>query len=402
MKKAEVFKAALGKFHAWYGTPPRTAAYAPGRVEILGNHTDYNEGFVLSAAINFGTFFLASKCDADEQNGQFSCRLVAGDLMKEVIFPINNPRPFTNVSWPNYIMGVAAELAKGRSSGSIETAFKGLFFGNVPLGSGLSSSAALEISTGLALADLYGLTVESIDLARIGQKAEHDYVGAKTGLLDQISSLFGKKNHLVLTDFRTLEVQNVPLPSGICFLVCDTGTKHNLGESAYNERREACERAAEFFSSKLDHAVTALRDVSTDEWKKHSPGMDNAAAKRSSHVIGENSRVLKGKDLLESGALKSFGELMFKSHESSRVDFENSCAELDFLVDAAKENPNVLGARLSGGGFGGSAVMLVDPAEVSRIVAELNPRYEKRFGGKFEPRIIEASEGAHVVPLDTT
>lgn len=387
----KLFEEAQIKFKSWYGKPPTTAAYAPGRVEILGNHTDYNEGFVLSAAINYGTFFLA--CQNENNIESDSCRIVAGDLMEEVGFSLSRPKTATDHHWPNYIIGVASEMALRLSA---TTPFCGLFFGNVPLGSGLASSAALEMSTALALLDLNGISTDRIELAKIGQKAEHDYVGAKTGLLDQISSLYAIKDRLVLSDFRNLDVQTVPLPEDICFLVCDTGTKHSLGESDYNTRREACERATRFFSGRLDHPVSALRDVSLDEWKHYSTKMGTEEAKRSAHVIEENTRVLKGGALLKSGNTAAFGRLMYQSHNSSRNNFENSCTELDVLVKAASNINEVLGARLSGGGFGGSAVMLVNPADVGGIIQRLNAEYALKVGCEFTPFVIEASDGARV------
>ena len=365
-------------------------AYAPGRVEILGNHTDYNEGYVLSAAINYGTFFLA----AENDGGGDECRIVAGDLMEEARFSLSNPETATEHHWPNYIIGVGVEMSRRLSA---KKPFKGLFYGNVPLGSGLSSSAALEMSTALSLMNLNKLAIDRIELAKIGQKAEHEYVGAKTGLLDQISSLFAKKDMLVLSDFRNLDVQNVPLPTNVCFLVCDTGTKHSLGESDYNSRREACERATSYFSKHLDHPVMALRDVSLEEWNRHSHNMPSIEATRSAHVIEENTRVMQGKDLLSAGDIEAFGKLMFQSHESSRNNFENSCMELDVLVDAASEIEEVLGARLSGGGFGGSAVMLLKPEHVDDVVRRLNTRYAQKVGSEFTSRIIEASAGAQIM-----
>ena len=385
MVQQELYDAAVLKYRSWYGKDPTVAAYAPGRVEILGNHTDYNEGYVLSTAINFGTFFLLSPASGE------SCRIVAGDLMAEATFSLKASVVDKEHSWANYVLGVAAELALQHG---LDTSFDSLFFGNVPLGSGLSSSAALEMSTALALLLLNDRQVDRIDLARIGQKAEHDYAGANTGLLDQISSLYGKKDHLVMSDFRSLEIATVPLSPDVCFLICDTGTKHSLGESDYNTRRLACERAAEFFKAQLDHPVAALRDVSVEEWRALENRMDREDAKRSAHVIGENTRVLAGKDLLAGGNVGRFGQLMFESHESSRKNFENSCGELDIIVDAAAELAEVLGARLSGGGFGGSAVLLLRPDSVAAASSSIEKTYRSKSGLELKTHVIEASSGA--------
>lgn len=388
MENADLLEEALNKYAGWYGDKPSAIGYAPGRIEVLGNHTDYNEGYVLSAAINFGTFFLA----ATNQDG---CRLVAGDLMEEQQFAIHQKNPIPNTIWPNYVVGVASQLA---SEYNLTSGFKGLFFGNVPLGAGLSSSAALEMTTGMALSSLYSLELKKIELAKVGQRAEHQYVGAKTGLLDQISSLFGVKNQLVRTDFRSLDIDHLSLPVGIGFLVCDTGTKHSLGDSDYNTRREACERAAVYFAKVLKKKISALRDVSESDWKLHADKMETESARRSAHVIGENARVLKAAPLLKRGNVEEFGALMFQSHESSIHYFENSCPELDVIVAAARQHKKVFGARLSGGGFGGSAVLLIEKRHAEEISADLSIRYNRIFPKAFIPRFIEASDGACVIP----
>jgi len=383
-----VYEDAAAKFSAWFGRPHTTAAYAPGRAEVLGNHTDYNEGFVLSAAINLGTFFLAAPAETAQ------CRLVAGDIVKEVSFDVASPVPSSDDQWSNYVKGMLAGL---REQGSIETGFLALFLGNIPLGAGLSSSAALEMASGLALCSLYNMDIDRGALAAIGHKAEHEFAGVKCGMLDQISSLHGRDGQLVLTDFRSLEIRNVPLGEEVCFLMCNTGVKHSLVDSDYNERRQKCEEAALFFSSALEHPVSALRDVTLEEWQEHSPRMDQVAARRSAHVIGENTRVLQGADLLAEGNLLEFGSLMFESHASSRLNFENSCDELDFIVDRAQEYDGVMGARLSGGGFGGSAVLLTHPPEVDSVSEHLAAAYGGKFEHPCDIRVIKPSPGAAVI-----
>lgn len=400
----EIYDEVVCKFSDHYGRPHSVAAYAPGRIEVLGNHTDYNEGFVLSAAINLGTFFLAAPSD------DTTCRLMAADIMEEVAFDISSLSPCPvypecgrrersrraspDSIWSNYVKGVFAKLCE---RAQIKSGFLGMFLGNIPLGAGLSSSAALEMASGLALCSLYNVELERIELAKIGQAAEHEYAGVKCGLLDQISSLFGKENELVMSDFRSLQVQNIPLGKDACFLMCNTNVKHSLVDSEYNERRERCEAAAEFFSSVLDHPVSALRDVSWEEWEHHSLRMDPVTARRAAHVIGENTRVLKGKSLLIEGKLKDFGKLMFESHKSSEKNFENSCRELDFLVDTSRNIPEVLGARLSGGGFGGSAVVLVHPRDVEAVNKTLANSYEKEFGCPCDIRAVTPSSAAQVI-----
>lgn len=380
--------ALLAKYRSAFGRLPEVIAYAPGRVEVLGNHTDYNEGYVLSAAINYGTFFAAAPAVGA------GCRLIAGDLMAEVPFEVSSPQRTTENGWANYCKGVLAGL---QEVGPTPHGFDAMFLGNIPLGSGLSSSAALEMATGLTLARLFGMQVDTARMARIGQKAEHTFAGVKCGLLDQISSLCGKSGTLVETDFRTLAVKNVPMGDDACFLVCNTHAKHALVDGEYNARRHDCEVAAAHFAKVLPHPVTALRDVSFAEWQAHKRGLEARAAARAAHPIGENERVLNGAAMLSQGNLAAFGKLMFESHESSRHYFENSCEELDVVVDACRRIRGVLGARLSGGGFGGSVVALVEPAAAERIGGEISAAYAERFGSPCDVRVITPSDGAHLV-----
>ncbi len=388
MVNETVYNELMKKYRAHFGRDPEVVAYAPGRIEVLGNHTDYNEGFVFSAAINFGTFFAAAKSDTQE------CRLVAGDLMREVAFGVAGIEASTSDTWQNYVKGTLAGLAEVQE---VPCGFDGMFFGNIPLGSGLSSSAALEMCTGLALGKLYGIRVDNVALAKIGQKAEHVYAGCKCGLLDQISSLAGQAGKLVKTDFRTVAYETVEMGADACFLMCNTHAKHALVDGAYNRLREACEQAASHFARVLRHPVTALRDVSMAEWAIYKRGLPEAVANRAAHPIGEDERVLKGAELLAQGDLPGFGLLMFDSHESSRTLFENSCEELDAVVDAAKRIPGVLGARLSGGGFGGSVVVLVHPRDAETASAALANAYAAKFGNPCDVSVIRPADGAHIV-----
>jgi len=378
----------LKKFRAHFGREPEVIAYAPGRIEVLGNHTDYNEGFVFSAAINTGTFFAAAKRD------DAACRLVAGDLMKEVAFACTGIAPSSSDTWQNYVKGTFAGLTEGQPAAH---GFDGMFLGNIPLGSGLSSSAALEMCAGLALARLYGIETDTVSLARIGQKAEHLYAGCKCGLLDQISSLAGEAGRLVKTDFRSVTCETVAMGEEVCFLMCNTHAKHALVDGAYNRLRESCEQAAAHFASVLRHPVQALRDVSMTEWAIYRAGLPAEVADRAAHPIGENERVLRGAELLARGDTAGFGALMFDSHESSRVLFGNSCEELDAVVEAAKKIPGVLGARLSGGGFGGSVVVLIHPRDAETAAAALANAYAARFGAPCDVSVITPAAGARLI-----
>jgi galactokinase len=372
-----------------FGGAPHTVAYAPGRIEVLGNHTDYNEGYVLSAAIDLGI------CAAVSEGEKKQCVLSALDLAEEAGFDLPAKQPVRKPHWANYLIGVTSKLG---AEGKIAPGFNLTFAGDVPLGSGLSSSAALEVAAALALCSFFKFQPPKMTIAKICQQAENEFTGARCGLLDQISSLFGAEQALIFTDFRSLAVETTPLGAEVCFLMANTQVKHSLVESAYNERRASCEKAAQFFAAALDHPVRALRDVSPEELKKYSAGLDPVALKRAAHIIGENERVLEARRRLSAGKIKAFGRLMFESHQSSRVNFENSCAELDFIVQAASRLPLVFGARLSGGGFGGSAVLLVDPSAASEYAGVLGKSFLDEFKRPCDIRRILPSAGAQIMP----
>ena len=390
MLNQEIYDELVKKFEDMYGKKPDVVAYAPGRIEVLGNHTDYNEGYVFSAAIDKGTFFAASASDDD------SCELTAADLMETAKFTIGTVAPAKEMTWQNYVTGTFNWLFDGKPA-EAKHGWKGMFLGNIPLGAGLSSSAALEMCTVLALSKIYGIEKDRTTLAKIGQKAEHTFAGCPCGLLDQASSMYGESGALVKSDFRTNEFESVPMGDGVAFMMVKSNAKHALVDGAYASRRQACEDAAKYFAGVLRKPVTHLRDVTMAEWVLYRGGLSETTAKRAVHPIGEDERVLQGAALLEKGDLKGFGALMYDSHESSRNWFENSCEELDAIVDAAKAIPEVYGARLSGGGFGGSCCLLVDPSAADRIAAQISKEYKAKFGDEPTCSVIKPSEGAHLV-----
>ena len=390
MLNQEIYDELVKKFEDMYGKKPDVVAYAPGRIEVLGNHTDYNEGYVFSAAIDKGTFFAASASDDD------SCELTAADLMETAKFTTKTVAPAKEMTWQNYVTGTFNWLFDGKPA-EAKHGWKGMFLGNIPLGAGLSSSAALEMCTVLALSKIYGIEKDKTTLAKIGQKAEHTFAGCPCGLLDQASSMYGKAGALVKSDFRTNEFESVPMGDGVAFMMVKSNAKHALVDGAYASRRQACEDAAKYFAGVLRKPVTHLRDVTMAEWVLYRGGLSETTAKRAVHPIGEDERVLQGAALLEKGDLKGFGALMYDSHESSRNWFENSCEELDAIVDAAKAIPEVYGARLSGGGFGGSCCLLVDPSAADKIAAQISKEYKAKFGDEPACSVIKPSEGAHLV-----
>ncbi len=391
MLNQETYDKVVAAFAAKFGGAPATVAYAPGRIEVLGNHTDYNEGFVFSAAIDKGTFFAVSPAADD------TVTLVALDMDETYETKLGAVAPVKEgATWANYPLGTFNWLFDGEPA-KAGKGFRAVFGGNIPLGAGLSSSAALEMCTVLALAKIYGIEKDKVALAKIGQKAEHTFAGCPCGLLDQASSLFGQEGGLVKSDFRFCRFETVKMGDGVAFMMVKSNAKHALVDGAYASRRKACEDAAAFFKGRLRHAVTHLRDVTTAEWVLYKEGLDETQAKRAFHPIGEDERVLLGAQLLEKGDVAGFGALMFDSHESSRNWFENSCAELDTIVDAAKTVDGVYGARLSGGGFGGSCCLLVDPAKADAIAAAITAAYKAAHGDEPTCALIRPSAGAHLV-----
>ena len=393
MLNQEVYDKVVAKFAEKFGAKPEVVSYAPGRIEVLGNHTDYNEGYVFSAAIDKGTFFAVSPAD-DDKVTLVALDIAGGETYETTLGNVKKVE--SGATWANYPLGTFNWLFEGEPT-KAKNGFKAVFGGNIPLGAGLSSSAALEMATALALQKIYGTSFDKTTLAKIGQKAEHTFAGCPCGLLDQASSMYGQAGSLVKSDFRSNSFETVSMGPSVAFMMVKSNAKHALVDGAYASRRQACEDAAKYFAGVLRKPVTHLRDVTMAEWVLYRGGLSETTAKRAVHPIGEDERVLQGAALLAKGDLKAFGGLMYDSHESSRNWFENSCEELDAIVDAAKAIPEVYGARLSGGGFGGSCCLLVDPAAAEKIAAQISREYKAKFGDEPTCSLIQPSDGAHLV-----
>lgn len=380
----------IDSFAAAYSAKPAAYSRAPGRLEILGNHTDYNEGFVLSCATGQATEMAIAAIP-----GRI-CKLQNPPLKGEFTIDLDDmdtPRP---KDWTNYIKGVLVEL---RRRGVSYPAFEVLFKSSVPLSAGMSSSAALEMAFCMALKQLAGIDLPLPEWARVGQSVENVYLGLKSGLLDQFSSLYGKKDSFILCDFRSVEVlKTVTMPSGWKIVVANTMVKHNLVESDYNQRRESCERATKVIQGKFPQVKT-LRDVSSAMLEECKSILDHTDYLRAKHVVGEDERVMKGVELLEAGKVEEFGALWFQSHESSRDCFENSCPELDVLVELAHTIPGCVGARLSGGGFGGISIHLVRESEAQNYCERLAAAYKLKTGKTIETVICSIGDGASAESL---
>ncbi len=337
-------------------THDTVSAWAPGRVELLGNHTDYNEGVVLGAAISRGICICGVKSDR-------SIRLTSPNFGDVEVRP-TELRPLQERRWANYILGVADEL---RNLNVPIRGFTADVSGDLPIGAGLSSSAALELATALFLLKLFPARLAPLEIAKACQRAEHRYVGVRSGLLDQVTSLFGRADHAVFFDCRTEEIRCVPFPAELALIIAESSKKRELAQSEYNLRVEETHAAARAFG------VRALRDVSSAELDRRSD-LSALLRRRASHVICENERVWRAVKLLETGDGVGFGKLMNESHESSRQNFENSTPELDLLVSIAQALPGVLGARLTGAGFGGATVTLCERPRAHQVAAELSRR----------------------------
>jgi galactokinase len=370
-----------------YGREPRLFR-APGRVNLIGEHTDYNDGFVLPMAIDRET--LVAACERDDRR----VRAFSLNLNEGVEFDLDHPGRRQRGLWLDYLEGVAWALEQGgvRLKGAdlmIES--------DVPLGAGLSSSAALEVSVGLALASVSGREVEKATLALIGQRAEHEYVGTQCGIMDQLVAALGQEGHALLIDCRSLQAKPVPIDTTrVSIVICDSEVKHELSSSEYNTRRAECERGVELLREAMP-GIRALRDVSLEDFERHQERLPETVRKRCRHVITENERTLRAAEALGSDDLEEMGRLMRLSHISLRDDYEVSCAELDLLVEIAGNFQGCLGARMTGGGFGGSTVNLVSRDALPRFQELISKEYPRVTNITPHIYVSEAGAGAKEV-----
>jgi galactokinase len=372
-------------FFALYGTQPRVFS-APGRVNLIGEHTDYNEGFVLPMAIERRAYV------AGAPNGTSKIRVKSLTLGQSVELDLQHPGPKRRGVWVDYVEGTARALLD-RGLPVVGTDL--LIDSNVPAGAGVSASAALELGVGIALAVLGGTPApDRVQLALAGQAAEHQYVGTMCGIMDQYIAALGREDAALLIDCRTLETQSVPIKlADVSVLVCDTRVKHELSSSEYNLRRAECLRGANILAKSLP-GVRALRDVSAADFERVAAQLPEVVRQRCRHVITENARTLSAAAALKSGDLHEMGRLMSQSHVSLRDDYQVSCIELDVAVEAAAAQPGVYGSRMTGGGFGGCTVTLVDNSAIERVSAAVKGAFQAR--GWKEPELFPstACEGA--------
>lgn len=357
---------------------------APGRVNLIGEHTDYNDGFVLPTAINFSTWITLTP-PADNHLEIFS-----ENFNEQITVPLGDADIKPRGHWSDYVIGVAVVLQKaGHSLRGAHLKIRS----EVPIGSGLSSSAALEVATACALVANSNLNIDRLELAKLCRRAENEFVGARVGIMDQFVSLHGKANKALLLDCRSLDYKLLPMTTEAHLIVCNTMVKHELASNEYNERREQCEAGVKHLAQMLPN-VTALRDVTLEQLEKYGKDMPGVIYQRCRHVVTENARVLEAGEALVRDDLNRFGQLMYESHRSLRDDYEVSCEELDLMVELASKTTGVYGARMTGGGFGGCTVNLVARGHEEKFKRFVAEGYERETKLKPEIFVCEPANGA--------
>ncbi|RZK58499.1 MAG: galactokinase [Pedobacter sp.] len=360
---------------------------SPGRINIIGEHTDYNGGLVMPAAINKAVYVAISSRNDRE------IHLFSETYQEKHISSINAVSK-SEKSWANYILGVVDELLK---RGFKISGFNLYLYGNVPLGAGLSSSAAIECATAYALAKLHQLAISNMDLALIAQKAEHEFAGVNCGIMDQFASVFGKQNYAMMLDCRTLTHEYIPIQlDGYKLVLFNTNVKHNLSDSAYNDRRKQCEQGVAWV--KAHHpSVQFLRDVSEEMLTAHVLPKNVEVYTKCLYVVTEIERVNMARNALKKGDLNELGKLMLETHEGLSKAYEVSCEELDYLVDQVKDLDEVLGARMMGGGFGGCTINIVKDEAIDELIEKISKLYYNKFNLTLSSYVVETGNGSEVI-----
>ncbi len=365
-----------------FNSSPQFIVRAPGRVNLIGEHTDYNDGFVLPMAIDRAVWIaLSPRMDSQ-------VRIRSLDLGEDSVFDLNSLTK--GEGWAEYIKGVANELQK---AGHMLSGFDGAITGDIPRGAGLSSSAGVELATARAFSIISDIEWDAPQMARHAQKAENEWVGVNCGIMDQMASAASMEGYALFLDCRTLEYEHAPLPENISIVILDTSTRRGLVDSAYNERRSQCEEAARWFG------VAALRDVSPEMFlqSKAEHDLSQVVMKRARHIISENARVLEAVQVMKAGNIKRLGELFNASHDSLRDDFEVTNDALNIMVNCAREQESCYGARMTGAGFGGCAVALVEKENAQEFTNAVSAAYRQRSGLEASIYVCKASSGASII-----
>ncbi|HKW65247.1 MAG TPA: galactokinase [Candidatus Acidoferrum sp.] len=364
---------------------------APGRVNLIGEHTDYNDGFVLPAAIEFYCW-VAAAARADRK------LVIHSENVNETVEAnLDSISPAGKNHWASYPLGVAWAL---QGAGNRLRGANLLISGDVPLGAGLSSSAAIEVAVGFALLHQGGVSIDRTELAKLCQKAENEFVGARCGIMDQFIACHGKASFALLLDCRSLEFQLAQLPAGLRLVICNTMVKHELASGEYNRRRAECEEGVRKLQRVLP-GIRALRDVTLAQLETHRALLNATVYSRCRHVVTENDRTMEAIRVLNDRQLSALGRLMAESHRSLRVDYEVSCKELDLMVEIASRQPGVIGARMTGGGFGGCTINLVESGAVDAFKQNVAARYHAQTGLQLEIYVSPAAAGAQQVQISS-
>jgi len=369
------------RFQELYGEGCRLF-HAPGRINLIGEHTDYNDGFVMPAAINLSCWVAVAPTD------NRAIQVHSFNFQESRVFDLDRPRRLGN--WSDYIQGVAIMLER---SGYRLPGAKMLIWSDVPIGSGLSSSAALEIAGGLALLDTQPSSCDRARLALDCQRAENDFVGARCGIMDQFISSQGKAGHALMLDCRSLQPRFIPFPEDLCLVICNSLVKHDIAAGEYNRRRAECEEGVRLVSAQIPNLVS-LRNLSLSDLERFRELLPATIYKRCQHVVTENQRVVGAAAALEQNQLQQLGELMAESHRSLRDQYEVSCPELDLLVEVAGQTEGVHGARMTGGGFGGCTINVVSRRTAAQVAETIARKYKAQTGVAPEIYISSPSQGA--------
>jgi galactokinase len=373
-------------FERLFGQRPRIFR-APGRVNLIGEHTDYNDGFVMPAAVGFSTYV------AIAQRPDRKWLIRSEEFPEHFEFDLDRWPESRTRQWCDYVIGVARVLQqRGHSLPGANL----LVHGDVPIGAGLSSSAAIEVASALAITGVGRIAISLPEIAKLCRQAENEFVGARVGIMDQFVSCMAKKDQALLLDCRSLDFQLVPIPLGIRLVACNTMVKHDLATGAYNTRREECEQGTRYFAGK-NPEIRALRDISVEMLERYANGLPPVIRKRCKHVVRENQRTIDLSHALSAGDWPRVGQLMRESHHSLRDLYEVSCRELDIMVDAAEGLPGFVGGRMTGGGFGGCTINLVREKNAEGFAAKVAERYRKATGIVPQTYLCAAGDGASEV-----
>ncbi len=374
------------KFNNLFGNLPELVIKSPGRVNLIGEHTDYNEGWVLPASIDKCSTILLRKNELEYS------RAYAYDLDEYFEFKLEQNQEHDG--WKSYILGVTMEMLHEKNNiGNFDV----LITGNVPFGAGMSSSASIECALAFGLNELFQNNFSRKELAHLTQMAEHHFVGVKCGIMDQFTSLLGKNQKALFLDCKTLEHEYIPLELGdYILLLCNTNVSHSLASSEYNVRREQCEEGVKFLQ-KLYPNILSLRNVNEKMLEKYQELFEEIIYQRCLYVVQENERVKKAKSALQYGKIQILGKYMYKSHQGLSTLYDVSCEELDFLVEATKNNSQILGSRMMGGGFGGCTINIIHKNEVDPFIEQISPKYLEKFGKEMTPYIVQLGDGARII-----